>query len=107
MDLVKDERDGLARNCDAHNRSGEICNLLNLGCGEEESGLTMHHTGFDTGKANNEMTRVLKPGGWMAIYDEPSTVFYCTRLMRKQGLQIKKKKIDMVFGVKSNSVIST
>jgi arsenite methyltransferase len=65
------------------------------------SGLTMHHLGFDTDKAVSEMARVLKPGGWMAIYDEPSTVFYCTKLMRQHGLQVEKKGIDMVFGRKA------
>lgn len=64
------------------------------------SGLTMHHLGFDTDKATSEMTRVLKPGGWMAIYDEPSTVFYCAKLMRQFGLQVEKKTMDMVFGIK-------
>ena len=64
------------------------------------SGLTMHHLGFDTDKAMNEMTRVLKPGGRMAIYDEPSTVFYSAKLMRQNGLQVEKKMIDMVFGIK-------
>jgi len=64
------------------------------------SGLTVHHMGFDAEKAMSEMTRVLKPGAWMAIYDEPSTVFYSTKLMRQYGLQIKKRKMDMVFGVK-------
>ena len=64
------------------------------------SGLTMHHLGFDTDKAMGEMTRVLKPGGWMAIYDEPSTIFYSAKLMRQNGLQVEKKMIDMVFGIK-------
>ncbi len=66
------------------------------------SGLTIHHLGFDTAKAMSEMTRVLKPGGYMAIYDEPSTIFYCTKLMRQNGLQVKKKGGDMVFGIKSH-----
>jgi arsenite methyltransferase len=66
------------------------------------SGLTMHHLGFDTDKAMSEMARVLKPGGWMAIYDEPSTVFYCAKLMRQFGLQIEKKTVDMVFGRKAH-----
>jgi hypothetical protein len=61
--------------------------------------------GFDTGKSIGEMTRVLKLGGWMGIYDEPSTVFYCTRLMRQQGLQIEKKTMDLVFGVKPSPSI--
>jgi len=47
-----------------------------------------------------EMTRVLKPGGWMAIYDEPSTVFYSAKQMHKNGLRVEKKYVDMVFGVK-------
>jgi ubiquinone/menaquinone biosynthesis C-methylase UbiE len=64
------------------------------------SGLTMHHMKTETNKAMEEMARVLKPGGWMAIYDEPSTVFYCAKLMRQNGLQIKKKYADMVFGTK-------
>ena len=70
------------------------------------SGLTMHHLGFDTDKAIGEMTRVLKPGGWMAIYDEPSTTFYCAKLMRQNGLQIEKKTMDMVFGKKPHLVTS-
>jgi SAM-dependent methyltransferase len=64
------------------------------------SGLTIHHLGFDTDKAMNEMARVLKPGGRMAIYDEPSTVFYSAKLMRQNGLQVEKKTMDMVFGIK-------
>jgi len=64
------------------------------------SGLTMHHLGYDTDKAMNEMTRVLRPGGRMAIYDEPSTVFYSAKLMRQNGLQVEKKSMDMVFGIK-------
>jgi len=64
------------------------------------SGLTIHHLGFDTEKAIEEMTRVLKPGGCMAIYDEPSTIFYSAKLMQKYGLQVEKKTMDMVFGVK-------
>ncbi len=63
--------------------------------------LTMHHIGFDTDKAIGEMTRVLKPCGHMAIYDEPSTVFYCEKLMRQHGIQVEKKTLDMVFGVKA------
>lgn len=64
------------------------------------SGLTIHHLGFDMDKAIGEMTRVLKPGGWLAIYDEPSSVFYSTRLMQKFGLKIEKKTMELVFGVK-------
>jgi len=64
------------------------------------SGLTIHHLGFDTQKAIEEMTRVLKPGGWLAIYDEPSTIFYSAKLMRQAGLKIEKKTMDMVFGIK-------
>jgi arsenite methyltransferase len=64
------------------------------------SGLTIHHLGFDTEKGMREMTRVLKTGGWMAIYDEPSTVIYSARLMQKSGLRVKNKTTDMVFGVR-------
>lgn len=64
------------------------------------SGLTMHHLGSETNIAMGEMIRVLKPGGWMAIYDEPSTIFYSAKLMQKNGLQVKKKTLDLVFGVK-------
>ena len=64
------------------------------------SGLTIHHMGFDTEKAMSEMTRVLKSGGWRAIYDEPSTIFYSAKLMRKFGLKVESKTMDMVFGVK-------
>jgi len=64
------------------------------------SGLTMHHMKTETNKTMREMARVLKTGGWMAIYDEPSTVFYCEKLMRQNGLQIEKKYVDMVFGTK-------
>jgi ubiquinone/menaquinone biosynthesis C-methylase UbiE len=65
------------------------------------SGLTMHHMKTETNKAIEEMARVLKPGGWMAIYDEPSTVFYSAKLMRQNGLHIEKKYADMVFGTKA------
>jgi len=64
------------------------------------SGLTMHHLGSDTNKAMSEMTRVLKPGGRMAIYDEPSTVYYCAKLMRRNGLEVEKKDAEMVFATK-------
>ncbi|MCK5315287.1 MAG: class I SAM-dependent methyltransferase [Anaerolineales bacterium] len=64
------------------------------------SGLTIHHLGFDTEKSIGEMIRVLKPGGWLAIYDDPSTVFYCAKLMQKYGLKTEKKSLDMLFGVK-------
>jgi len=70
------------------------------------SGLTMHHMGFDTDKAMGEMARVLKPGGRMGIYDEPSTVFYCAKLMRQNGLQVEEKSIDMVFGTKPHPTTS-
>jgi arsenite methyltransferase len=70
------------------------------------SGLTMHHMGFDTNKAIGEMVRVLQPGGWMAIYDEPSTVFYCAKLMRQHGLQVEKKTRDLVFGIKPHTATS-
>lgn len=64
------------------------------------SGLTIHHLGFNTEKGMREMVRVLKPGGWMAIYDEPSTIIYSAKLMQKYGLRVEKKTLDMVFGVK-------
>ena len=44
-----------------------------------------------------EMVRVLKPDGWIAIYDEPSTVFYCAKLLLQKGLQIEKKTLGIVF----------
>jgi len=65
------------------------------------SGLTMHHMKAEANKAMREMARVLKPGGWMAIYDEPSTVFYCSKLMRQNGLRLEKKYANMVFGTKA------
>jgi hypothetical protein len=65
------------------------------------SGLTMHHLKAEVNKAIREMTRVLKTGGWMAIYDEPSTIMYCSKLMGDNGLQIKKKSVDMIFGIKT------
>ena len=64
------------------------------------SGLTVHHLGFEADKAMGEMIRVLKPGGWIGIYDEPSTILYSAKLMRRQGLQIEKKAVDMVFAIK-------
>ncbi|MCP4418749.1 MAG: class I SAM-dependent methyltransferase [Chloroflexi bacterium] len=64
------------------------------------SGLTVHHLGFDTEKGMGEMIRVLKSGGWLAIYDEPSTVFYSAKLMRKNGLQVEKKVMGMVIANK-------
>ncbi len=70
------------------------------------TGLTMHHLGFDTNKAIGEMARVLKPGGHMAIYDEPSTVFYCAKLMSQNGLEVEKKAMDMVIGIKSQPATS-
>ncbi len=64
------------------------------------SSLTIHHLGLDAEKAISEMTRVLKPGGWLAIYDEPSTVFYCRRLAQKNGLKIESQPMNMLFAVK-------
>jgi ubiquinone/menaquinone biosynthesis C-methylase UbiE len=66
------------------------------------NGLTMHHIshGKDTTKAMGEMTRVLKPGGWLGIYDNPLTVTACAKLMPKHGLAVEKKDGDMVFGTK-------
>jgi hypothetical protein len=51
-----------------------------------------------------EMVRVHTPGGWMAIYDEHSSVIYSAKLMRQYGLQIEKKTVDKVFGIKSQIV---
>jgi SAM-dependent methyltransferase len=67
------------------------------------NGLTMHHIshGKDTAKAMGEMTRVLKPGGWLGIYDNPLTVTACAKGMPKHGLAVEKKDGDMVFGTKS------
>jgi len=39
------------------------------------------------------MTRVLKPGGRMAIYDDPFSVYLCAKLMRQNGLELEKKAI--------------
>ena len=64
------------------------------------SGLTVHHLGFDTERAVREMVRVLRPGGWLAIYDEPSSVFYSARLMRRLGLKVERKTANMVYGTK-------
>lgn len=66
------------------------------------SGLTMHHIlhGSDTDKAMSEMTRVLKPGGWLAIYDVRIAVNASAKLMVKNGFKIEKKYQDMVFGIK-------
>jgi len=64
------------------------------------SGLTIHHLGFKTPIGVSEMIRVLKPGGWLAIYDEPSTIFYSAKLMRQAELKMEKKTMNMVFGRK-------
>ncbi len=48
----------------------------------------------------SEMIRVLKSGGWLAIYDEPSTVFYSAKLMCQYGLQVEKKVMAMVIANK-------
>lgn len=65
------------------------------------SGLTMHHLKAETNKGVRELSRVLKSGGWMAIYDEPSTVFYCSKLMQRNGLKIQKRTANMVFATKT------
>ncbi len=92
--------EGVAGRVEIHNE-----NVLQLPYEDEYfdviiSGLTIHHLGFDTEKGIKEMIRVLKPGGWMAIYDEPSTIFYSAKLMQKFGLKVENKTMDMVFGVK-------
>jgi arsenite methyltransferase len=71
-------------------------------------GLTMHHIshGSDTNKAMSEMTRVLKPGGRIAIYDVPIAVYSSAKLMRKNGLEVEKKDRDMVFGIKLPPITS-
>jgi arsenite methyltransferase len=68
------------------------------------AGLTMHHIspGPNTEKALSEVTRVLKAGGRLVIYDEPFTIFYFTKLMRKNGFDIEYKDRDMVFGIKQD-----
>lgn len=92
--------EGVADWVEIHNE-----NVLQLSYEDESfdviiSGLTIHHLGFDTEEGIKEMIRVLKPGGWMAIYDEPSTIFFSTKLLQKYGLKVENKTIDMVFGVK-------
>ncbi|MCP4195888.1 MAG: class I SAM-dependent methyltransferase [Proteobacteria bacterium] len=69
------------------------------------TGLTMHHIshGKDTAKAMDEMRRVLKPGGWIGIFDNPLTVTACAKLMLKHGLVVERKDRDMVFGTKNHS----
>jgi hypothetical protein len=54
----------------------------------------------------SEMTRVLKPGGWMAIFDEPSSVYLCAKLMRQNGLEVRKKSMDTVIGLKPHPATS-
>ncbi|UCG43006.1 MAG: class I SAM-dependent methyltransferase [candidate division WOR-3 bacterium] len=67
------------------------------------SGLTVHHLGFDTERAVREMVRVLRPGGWLAVYDEPSSVFYSARLMRRLGLMVERKTTNIVYGTKQSA----
>ncbi len=66
------------------------------------SGLTMHHIshGRDTGRAMGEMIRVLKPGGWLAIYDIPFAIRSSAKRMRENGLKIERIESDLVFGIK-------
>jgi ubiquinone/menaquinone biosynthesis C-methylase UbiE len=66
------------------------------------SGLTIHHIshGSDSIKAFAQMTRVLKPGGRMGIYDVPPAIRLSEKLMVKNGLKIEKRARDMVFGIK-------
>lgn len=67
------------------------------------NGLTMHHIlhGKDSEKAYEEMIRVLKPGGFLAVYDIPVGVLSSTAQFRKHGLDIHTKTSEMVVGVKA------
>lgn len=66
-------------------------------------GLTMHHLLHDKGadKAISEMVRVLKPGGYIAIYDVPIAIYSTTKLLCNEGLASEKINSNILIGRKS------
>jgi ubiquinone/menaquinone biosynthesis C-methylase UbiE len=73
------------------------------------SSLALHHIGENTSERNqaiNEMLRVLKPGGTIALYDIAPVLDSCLRTLRQSGISdvqttgrffklvIARKKID-------------
>ena len=65
-------------------------------------GLSLHHIshGEQLHKAMSEITRVLRPGGCLAIYDIPPVIFSCARLMKSRAFEVHKKNRNMVFAKK-------
>lgn len=66
-------------------------------------GLTMHHILHDSGadKAIQEMVRVLKPKGTIAVYDVPIAIMSTARLLKKENVETAKLNSKMLIGVKS------
>ena len=73
-------------------------------------GLTMHHILHDkcTDKAISEMVRVLKPGGYIAVFDVPIAIMSTSKLLNKEGVEIKKVGNDIAIGIKpANNSMNT
>lgn len=77
--------------CDLPYRDGYF-NLVSCG-------LTMHHMKSKNAyeQAISEMKRVLKPRGLIVIYDEPFTILFCAKLLRKAGLEVERPYRDILF----------
>jgi len=66
-------------------------------------GLTMHHILHDSGadKAIQEMVRVLKPGGIIAVYDVPIAIMSTMKLLKREKVETRKLNNKMILGAKS------
>ena len=65
-------------------------------------GLTMHHLLHDKGaeRAINEIIRVLKPNGFLAIYDVPIAILSTQKMLRKKQVKLERLNSKILFGVK-------